>query len=147
MSSFYPEGTIVLTGVSKWAGAGGWRMGAFIFPTELAWLTDMMTRIASHFIISTSLPIQWGSIPAFSHHFTDEYQSYLNVQRRIFGGLAHFATNTLRKCGATMVPPTGGFYAFPDFSTVPNIDQMKAQWAKKTGMRVFGFRTRVVLRV
>ena len=27
MAAVYPEGTIVTSGVSKWASAGGWRVG------------------------------------------------------------------------------------------------------------------------
>lgn len=29
IAEFYPEGTILSTGLSKWAGAGGWRLGTF----------------------------------------------------------------------------------------------------------------------
>jgi len=27
LASFYPEGTIITEGISKWCGAGGWRLG------------------------------------------------------------------------------------------------------------------------
>jgi aspartate aminotransferase len=30
IAQFYPEGTILSTGLSKWAGAGGWRLGTFV---------------------------------------------------------------------------------------------------------------------
>ena len=32
---FYPENTIVTTGLSKWCGAGGWRLGVMLIPKEL----------------------------------------------------------------------------------------------------------------
>ena len=32
LARYYPEGTIISTGISKWAGAGGWRLGLFGFP-------------------------------------------------------------------------------------------------------------------
>ena len=35
ISNFYPEGTIVSTGLSKWCGAGGWRLGFFAIPNKL----------------------------------------------------------------------------------------------------------------
>ena len=35
ISNFYPEGTIISTGLSKWCGAGGWRLGFFAIPNEL----------------------------------------------------------------------------------------------------------------
>lgn len=38
VARFYPEGTIISNGLSKWRGAGGWRLGMFTFPKELHWL-------------------------------------------------------------------------------------------------------------
>ena len=35
ISQFYPEKTIISTGLSKWCGAGGWRLGYFIIPEAL----------------------------------------------------------------------------------------------------------------
>ena len=35
ISSYCPEKTIISTGLSKWCGAGGWRLGYFIIPDEL----------------------------------------------------------------------------------------------------------------
>ena len=35
ISNFYPEGTIVSTGLSEWCGAGGWRLGFFAIPNQL----------------------------------------------------------------------------------------------------------------
>ena len=35
IAKYYPEGTIISTGLSKWAGAGGWRLGLFVFPKNL----------------------------------------------------------------------------------------------------------------
>ena len=35
ISNFCPEKTIISTGLSKWCGAGGWRLGYFIIPDEL----------------------------------------------------------------------------------------------------------------
>ena len=32
IAKYYPEGTIISSGLSKWCGAGGWRLGTFSFP-------------------------------------------------------------------------------------------------------------------
>ena len=40
IARFYPEGTIVSSGLSKWCGAGGWRLGYFVFPDSLSSLAD-----------------------------------------------------------------------------------------------------------
>ncbi len=38
----YPEGTIFSGGLSKWCGAGGWRLGLFVFPKSLRWCVILM---------------------------------------------------------------------------------------------------------
>ncbi|HPK05077.1 MAG TPA: aminotransferase class I/II-fold pyridoxal phosphate-dependent enzyme, partial [Bacteroidales bacterium] len=58
IARYYPEGTIISTGLSKWCGAGGWRLGTFIFPSNLRWLLDAMAIVASETYTSTSAPIQ-----------------------------------------------------------------------------------------
>ena len=35
ISNYNPEGTIISTGLSKWCGAGGWRLGFFAIPESL----------------------------------------------------------------------------------------------------------------
>ena len=42
LAEFYPEGTIISSGLSKWCGAGGWRLGTFTFPPAYRWLQDAM---------------------------------------------------------------------------------------------------------
>jgi aspartate aminotransferase len=37
IARFYPEGTIISGGLSKWCGAGGWRLGTFFYPRQLRW--------------------------------------------------------------------------------------------------------------
>ena len=44
MSRFFPEGTIVGSGLSKWCGAGGWRLGTFLFPELLTELQRAVRR-------------------------------------------------------------------------------------------------------
>lgn len=40
IARYYPEGTIISGGLSKWCGAGGWRLGTFTFPRPLRWLLE-----------------------------------------------------------------------------------------------------------
>jgi len=40
ISNFCPEKTIISTGLSKWCGAGGWRLGYFIVPDSLRFLKN-----------------------------------------------------------------------------------------------------------
>ncbi|RHY76682.1 hypothetical protein DYB38_005161 [Aphanomyces astaci] len=47
ISTYYPEGTIVSGGLSKWCGAGGWRVGFWLFSSGLDWLRNAMLVMAS----------------------------------------------------------------------------------------------------
>ena len=47
ITHFYPEGTIISSGISKWCGAGGWRLGTLIFPKNLKLIRNVIRNIAS----------------------------------------------------------------------------------------------------
>lgn len=114
IARFYPEGTIISDGLSKWCGAGGWRLGAFAFPPQLRWLQDAMSVVASETYTSVSAPIQYAAVTAFSGG--PGMDQYLRDSRRILAGLGGFTEKQMRAAGATLTQPRGGFYAFPDFS-------------------------------
>ncbi len=111
---FYPEGTIFSGGLSKWCGAGGWRLGLFVFPDGLKWLQDAMATVASETFTSTSSPVQHAAIAAFREN--DEIEKYLVDERRILKALGNTLSEKLKKGGAKVKPPEGAFYLFPDFS-------------------------------
>lgn len=114
IARFYPEGTIVASGLSKWCGAGGWRLGTFSFPPELDWLAGAMTTIASETFTSVCAPIQHAAIRAFA--FDAEIETYLRHARRILAAVMQPATTVLRDAGIRVRDPAGGFYLFLDFS-------------------------------
>lgn len=78
IARFYPEGTIISSGLSKWCGAGGWRLGTFSFPKHLSWLLDAMAVVASETFTSTSAPIQHAAVTAFEDH--PELDIYLHLR-------------------------------------------------------------------
>ena len=112
--SYYPEGTIFSGGLSKWCGAGGWRLGLFVFPRCLRWLQDAMATVASETFTSTCAPIQYAAVKAFQDDPAMDH--YLFQVRRVLKALGQHITETLMHAGARMVAPTGGFFLFPDFS-------------------------------
>ena len=116
MAEHYPEGTIVSTGLSKWCGAGGWRLGAFLFPSGLRWLLDAMAAIGTETFAATSAPIQYAAVTAFEGG--TEIAEYLHHSRRILGAVGRRTAAMLAAAGAEVVKPTGGFYVFPDFGPV-----------------------------
>ena len=114
VARFYPEGTIVSSGLSKWCGAGGWRLGTFTFPPDLAWLMEAMAAVASETYTSVSTPIQFAAVRAFKDGLAIE--RYLWHVRRILAGLGQRCAESLERAGARVRPPVGAFYLFPDFS-------------------------------
>ena len=114
IARYYPEGTIISNGLSKWAGAGGWRLGAFVFPATLSWLVDAMAAVASETFTSTAAPIQYAAIHAFEP--SPEWDDYLTRARKVLRGLMRHSYERLRSVGAELAVPKGGFYVFPNFS-------------------------------
>jgi len=114
VARFYPEGTIISGGLSKWCGAGGWRLGVFAIPPSLGWLLDAMAAAASETYTSTSAPIQYAAVRAFEGGI--EIERYLWHSRRILGALGRWCAGRLVRAGVSVPKPQGAFYLFPDFS-------------------------------
>jgi len=113
IAAAYPEGTIISSGLSKWCGAGGWRLGTFTAPHALGWLLDAITIAASETYTSTSAPIQHAAVTAFRGGI--EIERYLWRTRRMLAGLGRALCERLRRVGIEVLTPAGGFYLFPDF--------------------------------
>lgn len=113
VARYYPEGTIISAGLSKWCGAGGWRLGTFIFPRSLRPILTAMASVASETYTSTSAPIQYAAVRAFEGG--TEIEDYLWRSRRILGALARHIYGRLQSAGVLVERPRGGFYIFPDF--------------------------------
>jgi aspartate aminotransferase len=123
ISRYYPEGTILSAGLSTWCGAGGWRLGTFMFPSSMSWLRDSMAAVASETFTSTCAPIQYAAVRAFQGGIRIE--RYLWSSRRILGALGRRCARRLREAGLHVDRPQGGFYLFPDFT--PVADRLQAR--------------------
>jgi len=114
IARYYPEGTIISSGLSKWCGAGGWRLGTFSFPPNLVWLLDAMAVVASETFTATSAPIQHAAVTAFEDH--PELELYLQSSHRILKSIARYLVDRFHEIGLEIPLPHGGFYLFPNFS-------------------------------
>jgi len=123
IARFYPERTVVSSGLSKWCGAGGWRLGTFTFPRDLEWLLDAMASAASETYTSVSAPIQHAAVRAFQGGL--EIERYLFHARRILATLAERCCGRLQAAGIRVHRPDGAFYLFLDFT--PVADQLAAR--------------------
>ena len=113
MARYYPEGTVVSSGLSKWCGAGGWRLGTFSFAPELAWLKEAVAAAASETFTSTSAPIQYAAIPAFQGG--SDMEAYLDGSRRVLKHVVHYTLDRLAEAHVHAPAVDGAFYIFPNF--------------------------------
>lgn len=143
IARFYPEGTIISSGLSKWCGAGGWRLGTFFFPKQLRWLLEAMGAVASETYTSVSAPIQYAAVRAFQGGM--DIERYLVNSRRILGALGRESHRRLTAAGLAVAEPAGAFYLFPDFGPlrqrlaargVTRADQMCKQLLTDTGVAI-----------
>jgi aspartate aminotransferase len=111
ISNFYPEGTIVSTGLSKWCGAGGWRIGFFAIPKELKELKNSIKILCSESFTSVSAPIQYAAVKAFK----DDHSSYIDNVKKILFCAGTYVYENLKSNVINISKPEGGFYLFPEF--------------------------------
>lgn len=114
IATFYPEGTIVSSGLSKWCSAGGWRLGTYAVAPQLRWLLDALSVVASETFSAVSAPIQYAAVTAFRGG--PAIDAYVRTTRSVLRALGGRCAERLRQGGALVETPHGGFYLFPDFT-------------------------------
>ena len=114
IARYYPDGTIISNGISKWAGAGGWRLGYFCFPRVLKPVLQSMVVIASETFTSVSAPVQMAAISAFEG--SSDIHQYIDHCRHIMRHCGITFTTLLQQQGIEVIMPDGGFYNLADFS-------------------------------
>ena len=142
ISNFCPEKTIISTGLSKWCGAGGWRLGYFIIPDTLKNLRDSINVLASETFSSVSAPIQYAAITAYSK----DYSKYINDSKNILKAVGNYVYENLKSNKVIINKSQGGFYLMPEFSnkSFSTSSEMCDNLLKETGVALlpgsdFGF--------
>ncbi len=111
ISKYYPEGTIISSGLSKWCGAGGWRLGFFAIPKELKSILSMLKVLASESFTAVSTPIQYAAIEAFE----GDHSEYLKKTNNILSAVGNYVYENLKSNKVLIQKPEGGFYLMPEF--------------------------------
>ena len=111
ISNFYPEKTIISTGLSKWCGAGGWRLGYFLIPDSLIEIKNMINVLASETFSAVSAPIQYAAIKAYEN----DHSKYINKSRNILSAVGNYVYENLKSNKVLINKPQGGFYLMPEF--------------------------------
>ena len=111
ISNFCPEKTIISTGLSKWCGAGGWRLGYFIIPDSLKVIKNKLKVLASETFSSVSAPIQYAAISAYQN----DHSSYIRNSSNILKNVGEYVYENLKSNNVIISKPKGGFYLMPEF--------------------------------
>ncbi len=111
ISNYCPEKTIISTGLSKWCGAGGWRLGYFIVPNELEMIKEKINVLASETFSAVSAPIQYAAIKAYD----EDHSIYINLSRNILKNIGNYVYENLKSNKVLINEPQGGFYLMPEF--------------------------------
>ena len=111
ISDFCPDQTIISNGLSKWCGAGGWRLGYFVVPNHFVKLRESLKVLASETFTSVSAPIQYAAIAAFKN----DHAEYLNTSKKILKSVGNYVYENLRSNKVLINKPQGGFYLMPEF--------------------------------
>ena len=151
ISNFYPERTIVSTGLSKWCGAGGWRLGFFAIPNQLKELKQSLKILCSESFTSVSAPIQYAAVEAYN----GDHSTYLNRVKKILSFTGAYVYENLKSNAINVIKPEGGFYLFPEFTNAKfsSSSEMCKNILDKTGVALlpgsdFGLdRTKMIARL
>jgi len=115
LASIYPERTMVTTGLSKWCGAGGWRLGALILPPNAPdGLYDAMIGLGSEVYSCAPAPIQVAGLSAYE--LDEDVHQFLSGQRKVLSVIGQRIYQSLIDIGVSVNPPEGAFYLLLDFS-------------------------------
>ena len=148
ISNYCPEKTIISTGLSKWCGAGGWRLGYFLIPNSLSNLRDSINVLASETFSSVSAPIQYAAISAYANDHSD----YINESTKILKAVGTYVYENLKSNKVNINKPQGGFYLMPEFlnKSFSTSSEMCNHLLKETGVALlpgsdFGFNKKKML--
>ena len=116
LAKFYPEGTIISSGLSKSCSVGGWRLGYMVFPSQLKDLCQAMTNVASETYSCASSPAQIAAVSVFSS--PELYTNYWRSCQKILKSLSSYCVKLLHSSGIDCQYPDGGWYIYPTFDRV-----------------------------
>ncbi len=113
IAKFYPEGTIVTSGLSKHLSLGGYRLGVAFVPKVLNSIYEAMIGIAGVTWSTVSAPIQFAALKAFESERTIE--DYIKTCTDIHNMISSYVRDGLISLGIKYPVLNGAFYLYPNF--------------------------------
>jgi aspartate/methionine/tyrosine aminotransferase len=116
VAHYYPEGTVVLGGLSKHLSLGGWRLGVAVLPAGRTGeaLRRALQNIAGSIWSCVAAPIQYAALVAYSGDA--EVDAYVDLCTRMHAIRTRYLYHRLIEAGIPCAEPNGAFYLFPNLS-------------------------------
>ena len=111
ISKYYPELTLITGGLSKWCGAGGWRLGFLAVPNKLNDFLISLKSLASESYSTVNTPTQFAAVEAYDGN----YEDYKSKVKGILSAIGEYVYNNLKSNKVLINPPQGAFYLMPEF--------------------------------
>jgi len=148
ISTYYPELTFITSGLSKWCGAGGWRLGFLAVPKKLKDFLTSLKSLASESYSTVNTPTQFAAVEAYDGN----YENYKNKVKGILSSVGDYVYNNLKSNKVLINPPQGAFYLMPEFKNkkYKNSSKLCEAILNETGVAMlpgsdFGFKPKKML--
>ena len=148
ISKYYPELTFITGGLSKWCGAGGWRLGFLAVPNKLANFLSSLKSLASESYSTVNTPTQFAAVEAYC----GDYVQYKEKVKSILAAIGGYVYNNLKSNKILISPPQGAFYLMPEFKNkkYKNSSKLCEAILNETGVAMlpgsdFGFKPKKML--
>jgi aspartate/methionine/tyrosine aminotransferase len=115
MAHHYPEGTVVLGGLSKHLSLGGWRLGLAILPPGRTGeaLRRAVRTVATSIWSCVTAPIQYAALVAYGND--PEIDEFVDLCTRMHAIRTRYLYDKIVEAGIPCAEPSGAFYFFPTF--------------------------------
>ena len=148
ISKFYSEFTFITGGLSKWCGAGGWRLGFLAVPPKLKSFLTSLKSLASESYSTVNTPTQFAAVEAYEGN----YDEYKNKVKGILNAVGNYVYDNLKSNKVLINPPQGAFYLMPEFKNTKykNSSKLCEAILNETGVAMlpgsdFGFKPKRML--
>ena len=148
ISRYYPQLTFITGGLSKWCGAGGWRLGFLAVPKQLEDFLSSLKSLASESYSTVNTPTQFAAVEAYD----GDYEEYKNKVKGILKAVGMYVYNNLKSNKILINPPQGAFYLMPEFKNnkFKNSSKLCEAILNETGVAMlpgsdFGFKPKKML--
>ncbi len=112
---YYPDGTIVTSGLSKAFSAGGYRLGFAALPDSFSKLFPYYNSLISETYSGVASPVQYAALSLFSEY--EKVKPYIACCNQIHRWLLRHTHQKLVDIGFRSLKPQGAFYLVADLES------------------------------